>query len=119
MDKAQATQKFWESFGLPAYDENTVPDGAALPYITYQVKTASIDEPVYPSASIWYKSRSWEAISKKADEIAEAIRQMPTIKIDGGRMFVTTGAPFAQRMSDEDDSIRRILLQVNIEFLTN
>jgi len=120
MDKAQAIHTFWSGFGLPAYDENTVPDNAPLPYITYGVQTASIDETVYPSASIWYRGKSWEAISKKADEIYEAIKRAPqTQKVDGGRMFITPGTPFAQRMSDEDDSIRRILIQVNIEFFTN
>lgn len=119
MDKAQAIQKFWEGFGLPAYDENTVPADAETPYITYGVQTAGLDETVYPSASLWYKSKRWDKISQKAEEIYTAIKRMPTMKIDGGRMYITTGTPFAQRMSDENDNIRRILLQINIEFFTN
>ena len=31
MDKFQAQQSFWSSFGLTAYDENTVPDDAEYP----------------------------------------------------------------------------------------
>jgi hypothetical protein len=37
MNKSQALQSFWESFGIPAYNEYTVPDNAEMPYITYSV----------------------------------------------------------------------------------
>lgn len=37
MNKAQAIQAFWESFGVPAYEESTVPDDAVMPYITYSM----------------------------------------------------------------------------------
>ena len=39
MTKAAAIYQFWNSFGLTAYEENTVPDDAAFPYITYQLVT--------------------------------------------------------------------------------
>ena len=37
MNKEQAIHFFWSQFGLPAYDENSVPDDAQMPYITYNV----------------------------------------------------------------------------------
>lgn len=120
MDKSQAINNFWQRFGLPAYDENTVPDDAALPRITYNVETDSLDNVVSLNASLWYRSKSWEEISKKADEIGEYITKMipPTIQIDNGRLYITKGSPFAQRMEDPDDSIRRIYLNIQAEFLT-
>lgn len=121
MTKGQAIQAFWESFGLTAYDETTVPDDAPLPYITYSVKTDSFDNVVLVNASLWYRSYSWKEISEKTEEIAMAIIKMnpPSIKIDGGRLYITKGVPFAQRMrEDSDDAIRRMLLNVNYEFLT-
>lgn len=122
MDKAQAIQQFWEQFDLPTYDENTVDDDAIMPYITYGVSTGSIEDVINLSASIWYRSNSWNAITKKADEIAKTITEMnpPSIKIDGGRLYLAKGSPFAQRMDDpSDDSVRRIYLNLQAEFLTN
>ena len=121
MTKGQAIQAFWESFGLPAYDETTVPDDAPLPYITYSVHTGSMDDLCVVNASLWYKSYSWKEISEKTEEIARAIVKMnpPSVKIDGGRFYITKGSPFAQRMREENDNtIRRMLLNVNYEFLT-
>ena len=121
MTKGQAIQAFWESFGLTAYDETSVPDDAPFPYITYQVHTSSLDGLCITNASIWYRSYSWKEISEKTEQISKAIAQMnpPSVKIDGGRLYITKGVPFAQRMSDSaDDAIRRMLLNVNYEFLT-
>lgn len=121
MTKGQAIQKFWESFGLTAYDETSVPDDAPFPYITYSVKTDSLDNVVMVNVSLWYRSYSWKEISEKTEEIAKAIAHMnpPSVKIDGGRLYITKGVPFAQRMGDSaDDAIRRMLLNVNYEFLT-
>jgi hypothetical protein len=121
MTKGEAIQAFWESFGLTAYDETTVPDDAPFPYITYQVHTGSIGDVCIVNTSLWYRSYSWKEISEKTEEISEAIAHMypPSIKINGGRLYITKGAPFAQRMADaSDDAIRRMLLSINYEFLT-
>ena len=120
MDKAQALHNFWSGFNLPAYDENFVPEDAPMPRITYSVSTDSIDNMILLSASRWYRSTSWEDISKKAEEISEAIVKMnpPAIEIENGRLYLYKGSPFAQRMSDPDDSIRRIYINLGAEFLT-
>ncbi len=120
MDKEQALQAFWSSFGLEAYDENTVPIEATMPYITYAVVTDSLENKVSASASLWYKSTSWKDISNKKDEISNAIGIGGHVTpINGGYMWITRGTPFAQRMSDpNDDSIRRIYLNAVVEFLT-
>lgn len=121
MNKEQAIQKLWSSFGIPAYDEQTVPDNAKMPYITYQVSTDSIDQIVNLSASIWYRSSSWKDVSNKCDEIARYLAEQgfAKIELDNGYVWFVKGTPFAQRMSDpEDDMIRRIYLNVQAEFLT-
>ena len=121
MNKAQAIDTFWNSFNIPAYDENSVPEDATFPYITYSESTDSIGNVVMLNASIWDRSTSWEGISLKAEEIAQKIAEYghDTIKIDNGYIWLVKGAPFAQRMSDpNDDKIRRIYLNVLGEFLT-
>lgn len=120
MNKSQALYSFWSSFGFPAYDENSVPDDAKLPYITYSDATDSLGSVVPLSASIWDKNTSWERISLKADEIAKAIGETGyyKMKIDTGYVWMVKGTPFAQRMSDPEKDIKRIYLNVQAEFLT-
>lgn len=117
MNKAQAIHSFWSGFGIPAYDETTVPDDAQMPYITYNVVTGALDDALLMSGSIWYRDTSWATVTAKADEIADAL--YTTIPIDGGGVYLTQGTPFAQRMSDPaDDSIRRIYINLSAEFIT-
>lgn len=121
MDKEQAIHAFWSSFEIPAYDENTVPDDAEMPYITYNVVINNVGGVTLLTASVWYRSTSWAEISAKVSEIAEklALNGYYSITLDDGVVWFVQGTPFAQRMSDpEDDMIRRYYLNVTAEFLT-
>ena len=132
MNKQQAYNFFWNKFGVLAFEENSVPDDEAIsamikagqasskyPYITYQVITDDISGTVFPTASIWDKSNSWERVDLLSNTIAEYIQKMNTISLDNGRMFITKGSPFAQHMSEEgDSSIRRIILNLGVQFFT-
>lgn len=120
MDKVQALNDFWNSFGLPAYDENTVPPDAPMPRITYNVVTDNLEHIVSLYASIWYRSSSWKEITLKAAEIEKRLGEHGgvVIALDEGRMWIDRGQPFAQRMDDTDDSIRRIYMNIQVEYLT-
>lgn len=120
MTKEQAIHAFWSSFGIPAYDEQSVPDTAKMPYITYRVVTDSIGNVCNLTGSIWYRSTSWKEISDKSAEIARYVAHegFTRLKLDNGYVWFTKGTPFAQRMADEDDTVRRIYLNIQAEFLT-
>ena len=120
MTKAAAIYQFWSSFGLTAYEENTVPEDAAFPYITYQLVTDSFDREVAATASLWYRGESWTAINAKTEEISAHIGLGgKIIKCDGGRIWIKRGQPFAQNMGDEsDDLIKRKYLNLTFEFFT-
>ena len=120
MTKAAAIYQFWNSFGLTAYEENSVPDDAAFPYITYQLVTDSFDREIPLTASIWYRSESWAGINAKTDEISQKIsRGGKIIPCDGGAIWLKRGQPFAQSMGDEsDDLIKRKYLNITAEFMT-
>lgn len=119
MTKIQALNSFWNSFDLMAYDEGSVPDTAELPYITYSVGEDDFGYPVSLTASIWYRSKSWATITAKAEEVSDRIsRGGVTIPYDGGVIWMHKGTPFAQRVRDEDDSIRRIYLNIEAEFIS-
>ena len=119
MTKAAAIYQFWNSFGLTAYEENTVPDDAVFPYITYQLVTDSFDREIPLVASIWYRSESWTAINAKTEEISQKIsRGGKIISCDGGAIWLKRGQPFAQNMGDESDNlIKRKYLNIAAEFM--
>ena len=120
MTKAAAIYQFWSSFGLTAYEENTVPTDADFPYITYQLVTDSFDREIPLTASIWYRSESWAGINAKTDEISQKIsRGGKVIPCDGGAIWLKRGQPFAQSMGDESDGlIKRKYLNITAEFMT-
>ena len=120
MTKSAAIYQFWNSFGLTAYEENTVPDDAVFPYITYQLVTDSFDREIQLSASLWYRSESWTGINAKTEEISQRIsRGGKIISCDGGAIWLKRGQPFAQNMGDESDNlIKRKYLNITAEFMT-
>ena len=132
MNKQQAYNSFWSGFGVLAFEENSVPDDTVIqalidsgvakskyPYITYQVLVDDLNSTVYPTASIWDKSSSWETADLLSNDISEFISTMGTIRLDNGRMFIVKGSPFAQHYAEEEDlSIRRIILNIGVEFFT-
>ena len=117
MDKFKAQDTYWNSLGLPAYNELTVPDDAPVRKLTYQMVTGSLDGLLTASASVWDRSPSWSWIMQYVSSIEKLIDRQ--IAIDGGAMKVRKPiANFAQPMTDPaDNMIRRIVLTVEIEFL--
>jgi hypothetical protein len=119
MNKEQALDNFWNSFGIPAYDESSVQQNAEMPYITYSVATGSLNDIIGLTASIWYRSSSWKEITEKKNQIAEAIGVGgKVIKLDKGYLYLTRGSTFSQRITNSDDMVRHYYLQLNAEFLT-
>lgn len=126
MTKMQALYSFFSSFGIPAYEENSIYSADValpLPYITYNVSTASFlsgDIPI--SASIWYRSTSWKDISDKSDEVSNALAnggiQIPCD--DGFVWLKKSNGTFAQMTGDPSDSfIKRVILNISAEYITN
>ena len=121
MTKAEALQSFWSGFGIPAYEQNSIPLYAALPYIAYSFAAGSFGEEVSLSASLWYRSDSWEECNAKAEEIGRAIGPGGIVlPCDGGLIWIKRGQPFAQSMGDPTDrALRRKYINITAEFNTN
>lgn len=118
MTKEQAYHDFWSQFEWKAYDSATVPDDAILPYITYEAATDSFENRLALNASLWDRSTSWATVTAKADEIAETITRGGTfVPYENGAICIHRATPWAQRMSDDDDGIRRIVLNLEVEFI--
>ena len=120
MTKAAAIYQFWNSFGLTAYEENSVPDDAAFPYITYQLVTDGFGREITLTASLWYRGESWTDLNAKTEEISQKISSGgKMVSCDGGAIWLKRGQPFAQNMGDESDNlIKRKYLNITAEFMT-
>lgn len=119
MNKEQTLHAFWSGFGLKAYDENSVPDEAKLPYITYEASVDSFGYGVALTANLWYRSSSWVDITAKEQQISDFItRGGRMIAYDGGAMWIQKASPWAQRLEESSDAgIRRIVLNIMIEYM--
>ena len=120
MTKEAALYKFWSGFGIPAYEENTVPTNANFPYITYQVVVGSFGNGIMLTASVYYRSESWNEINEKTREIQQAMKgNGGSLHCDGGGIRLLPEQQFAQNMGDEsDDMIRRKYLSYVAYFNT-
>ena len=120
MDRAQALHKFWSGFEWTAYDANTVPSEdlqPVMPRITYNVEVSEFNDVMSVSASLWDSTYSWESITQKAEEIYNYIGLGGRVlAYDTGYIWIKRGSPFYTRMGDPDDRIRRILINVDIEY---
>jgi len=112
--EAQALYNYFSGFGIPAYAENTVPDDAVLPYITYPLY-----QPEWRSKHTFYvivyyrhKTSNLDSLSK-ADEIAGAIGEGIRLPFDGGMLVLWPETPLVQAMPPNGD-IRAAYINLSI-----
>lgn len=120
MTKGAAMQEFFSSFGLTAYPVTSVPDDAVMPYLTYTPYIGAWEDVAALTCELWYYSDSEAVPNAKVQEISDAIGiGGMLIPCDGGGIWITRGAPFAQALRDEvSENVRRRLINLNAEFLT-
>ena len=120
MDRYEAQYRFWSSFGIPAYEQNSVPDldKVTFPYITYQAAASPFDGDVSVNASIWTRSTSWLSADTLSDAVEYRLKNGGAVlPYTGGVVWITPDTPFAQSMGDpDDDRIKRKLLTVTCHF---
>ena len=128
MTKAAALYQFFSSFGLTAYEENSVyamamqGQAPAYPYLTYESVSdffGENDDPI--SFSLWYRTGSWKEINAKSEQISAAIGRVGTVlKCDGGYILAQRTQPWGTHMGDDsDDMVKRILHNLTLRFYTN
>lgn len=121
MTNQQALYSFYASFGLPAYDESNVPDDADLKegYITFQKMDGAFEEPVFPTCSLWHRNTSWRKLESVKNDINDRLKHGGVIiATESGRLWIQRGSPFAQVINENDTSIRRIMINLAVEFMT-
>jgi hypothetical protein len=90
--------------------ENSVPDEAIMPYITYRLAEPDWDEPMSMYAKVYYRTTSFAGISATIDEINQALKNGKSFSFDGGYIALFKDSNFCQFMNDEDEAVKAAYL---------
>lgn len=120
MTKGAALQSFFNSI-MPSYASSSVPDNAALPYLTYELITSAWNGgEVGLTVNMWFRTTSEKEPNAAVDKLSNAIGlggvQLPC---DDGVIWLKRGSPWAQSLTDETDkTIKRRYINVTAEYFT-
>lgn len=115
MTKPAALHAFFNSFGIPAFLNTSIPNyrDAEMPYITYQyVANGFSGGAVFPTVQIWYKTSSEAIPNAKADDIYNRIGEGLLLECDDGYIKLEHGSPWCVSSSSDDTTVK--LRQINI-----
>lgn len=104
---------FYSSFGIPAYQTDSVPDDAALPYLTYLYQEPRYDLPATHYCMVYMRTNSNDALLALAGEIVRAVGEGAVLP---GGTVIRPSSPLVQIMVDgADPDVREayINLQLN------
>ena len=123
MTSEQALIQFFKSFGVPAYEENSVPTGEnapGYPYITFSLAIDGFGAETALDASVWTRSTSWSEANDVLKNISDRIGMGgKMLHCDDGAVWLKKGSPFAQPMGDPSDNmIKRNYINLTAEFIT-
>ena len=110
----QALYSFWAQFSydgspIPAYLQGHVPEGAAFPYITFDVASGRAFATSVVTATVWCRAESGVNVNAQRAAILDSIdRALPEadlrIDIPGGFVVLRRGSgDFHSYITDEDD----------------
>lgn len=118
-NKYQALHNFYSGFGVPAYEENSVPENAKLPYITYEVITSELAaQNVALSCQIWDKSNSLKNINRLTESLSAALRNGAKLQCDDGYIMLYRGEPFAQTRPSGERTIKAKYINITADYIT-
>ena len=110
---AEALKNFYSGFGLPAFQEDTVPDDVSLPYISFSLSEPEWNQRASHFVRVWDRTKLNTGIIRKADQITQAIGTRKKIKYDGGYLVIYPENPKTQIVVDGDTRYAYINLSIN------
>lgn len=99
----QALDTYLNGFGLDAYAEDSVPDNAEFPYITYRVIDPEWHQKAMFFVRVWFRSTRNAELLEKADQITEDIGEGKRLPFDGGVLIIWPESPKVQVIVDPND----------------
>ena len=110
---AEALKTYYSGFGLPAYQEGSVPDDVSLPYISYSVSAPEWNQKASHYVRVWDRTKSNTRIMRIADQILYSIGTGKRIDLGGGYLVIWPETPQAQIIVDGDTRYAYINLSIN------
>jgi len=108
LNQAQLFYSFFSSI-CPAYLQNTVPEGAQLPYLTYTLDNVDWETSNIIQVKIYTKEQGVANVINLADKLAKEIGEGISIEKNGTYVYMRKGSPFLQFMvEDEKNYIKSV-----------
>jgi hypothetical protein len=119
MTKQGAVYDFYSKFGIDCYEENSVPHDATFPYLTYDISVGGFDTKVATNVNLWYRETTWKNANAKENEIYNYLGIGGVyVTYDDGAIWFNRGEPFSNHLGDDsDDMIKRILINITLEYI--
>lgn len=119
VEVARTLSEYWNSFGIPAYPEETVPDDATLPYITYALVKPHWRGVAIYNVRVWYKDTSFIGIMNTVDKIASDIGEGKRIIKDNVIIYLFKEDNFFQMqpLPDSEEEFKVAYLTMSIQVL--
>ena len=124
-DFARSLCQFWSGIrgldgaSLPAYETGRVPDGAALPYITFDVKRPAPLGRAALSAALWIKEENaGKTRALLSDRIAETL-PYGGVRLDMEKGFAVLYPGENEFLEWADDQEDREILQCRVKYLAD
>jgi len=116
-DVATALYEFWNSFGVNAYPEETIPEDAKQPYITYEIVMPEWYGMATYNAKLWTYSTSFKQVFSLAEMIRQAIGEGKRIPLKNGSIWLFKEENFFQIMPSEEITQKNAYLSMVIHVL--
>ena len=116
VDTATVLKSFYESFGLPAFTTDNVPDDQELPYLTYRFADTDWEQPISHYCQIYMRTRRNVELLNKAKEIKDAIGTGKFIPCGDG--YIALHYENAEIVTDVDNpDIRSVYINMQMDVL--
>lgn len=120
LTKAAALHSWLSGFGMEAYVEGEVPEGAALPYITYSAYVPAWGGGEGSvTVSVWRRTTSEARANADADAVSSALGLGGVmIPCRGGALWLRRGRPFSQPAPTGEPGVKRRYINIAVEGMT-
>lgn len=105
---------------IPAYPSTSVPDNAALPYLTYDAPDAAFDGgPVSMTLYLWFRTKFETVPNAAVRELSETLGYGGArIPCDNGVIWLLRGTPFSRPVPEPERYLKGRYVNITAQYLT-
>lgn len=111
LDQASLLYEFFSDI-CPSYLQNTVPDSATLPYLTYTLDNVDWQDSNLIQVKIYNKEQGVKNTLTLAQKLSDKIGEGITINKNGTYIYMRKGSPFLQFMVEDEEKFVKSVYSV-------